>query len=431
MAFDTSVSGILAATADLGIIGNNIANASTTGFKSARGEFSDVYAASLLGAGASIGQGVQLSTVSTDFSQGNVSFTTNSLDLAINGPGFFRLSDGGVSTYTRAGAFQLDKEGNITTAGGLKLQGYPLDDTGNITGELGDVRLSTALIDPRATSSAELTANLDSRGVKPLAIWGNFDADGARIPFDAFAQPPTAPDADMFNSSTSLTVYDGLGNPHVASIYFVKTDGLNTWNVHTLIDGVEIGDPKVLSFGNDGLLPTDPEQPLLNTVEIAGWEPQDSDGALLGVDAQSFAVDLASFTQFGKDFAVSYVNQDGYTSGQLRGIEIDQSGILFSRYTNGQSRQVGQIALASFTNEQGLKPSGDTTFVESFASGQPSISTPGTGGTGLLSSGALEGSNVELTSQLVRMIIAQRNFQASAQMIQTEDAVTQAVINLR
>ena len=431
MAFDTSVSGILAASADLGIIGNNIANASTSGFKASRGEFTDIYAASLLGAGASVGQGVQLSSVSTDFSQGNVTFTTNSLDLAINGPGFFRLSNGGESTYTRAGAFQLDKTGAITNSAGATLQGYPLDDEGNVTGELGDLVLSTALIDPQATSKAEITANLDSRGVVPTATWGDFDANGNRVPFDAFADPPTGPDSDMFNSSTSLTIYDGLGNPHVASIYFAKTDGQNTFNAYTLIDGVEIGNPKVLQFENDGLLKGDPEFPNLLKISIEDWEPKGLDGSALGVDAQSFTIDLAEFTQFGKDFAVSFVNQDGYTSGQLRGVDIDQSGVLFARYTNGQSRQLGQIAIASFTNQQGLRPSGDTTFVETFASGQPSITTPGLGGTGLLTSGALEGSNVELTSQLVRMIVAQRNFQASAQMIQTEDAVTQTVINLR
>ena len=291
--------------------------------------------------------------------------------------------------------------------------------------------ISTALIDPKATASSEVTANLDSRAVRPPAIWGDFDDNNERVPFDAFADPPTGPDSDMFNSSTSMTVYDGLGNPHVLSIYFAKTDGENTWNAYSLIDGVETGDPKVLQFEKDGLLDGDPLTPNLFKIEIEDWAPIGLDGTPLGVDAQSFTIDLSSFTQFGKDFAVSYVNQDGYTSGQLRGVDIDQTGVLFARYTNGQSRQLGQIALASFTNQQGLSPSGDTTFVETFASGQPSITTPGLGGTGLLTSGALEGSNVELTSQLVRMIVAQRNFQANAQMIQTEDAVTQTVINLR
>lgn len=164
---------------------------------------------------------------------------------------------------------------------------------------------------------------------------------------------------------------------------------------------------------------------------ITDWTPLDSNGASNGASAQSLSIDLSSFTQYGAPFAVSTVNQDGYTTGQLRGVEIDNTGVLFTRYTNGQSRQIGQIALASFTNPNGLQPSGDSTWVETFSAGQPTLSTPGLGGTGAIQSGALEGSNVELTSQLVRMIIAQRNFQANAQLIQTEDTVTQTVINLR
>src|SRR6056300_1393065 len=164
MAFDTSVSGILAASADLGIIGNNIANSSTSGFKSSQGEFTDIYAASLLGTpGTAIGQGVSLNSVTQDFSQGNIEFTNNSLDLAINGSGFFRLSDGGVATYSRAGAFQLDRDGFIVNASGLQLQGYPTDDEGNITGELGSLQLSTALVDPKGTGNVSVTANVDSR----------------------------------------------------------------------------------------------------------------------------------------------------------------------------------------------------------------------------------------------------------------------------
>ena len=429
MAFDTSVSGILAASADLGIIGNNIANSSTSGFKSSRGEFTDIYASSLLGTpGTAIGQGVQLNSVKQDFSQGNIEFTTNSLDLAINGSGFFRLSNDGVATYTRAGAFQLDRDGNIVNGSGMQLQGYPQDVEGNITGELGNLQLSTALIDPNATSQAVITANLDSRSVAPVIPWAGS--------FDAFADPATAPTPGMFESSTSLTVYDQLGNPHVMSIYFSKvaaadlTDPTkpNEWIARTLIDGVEIGAGISMPFEANGQIAAD-NLPL--AYNIADWTPLDADGASNGASAQALSLDFSSFTQYGAAFAVSTVNQDGYTTGQLRGVEIDESGVLFTRYTNGQSRQIGQIALASFTNPNGLQPSGDSTWVETFSAGQPTLSTPGLGGTGAIQSGALEGSNVELTSQLVRMIIAQRNFQANAQLIQTEDTVTQTVINLR
>ena len=433
MAFDTSVSGIVAASADLGIIGNNIANSSTAGFKSSKGEFTDIYAASLLGTpGTAIGQGVALNSVTQDFSQGNIEFTQNSLDLAINGAGFFRLSDGGVATYSRAGSFQLDRDGFIVNASGLELQGYPTDDDGNITGELGSIQLSTALVDPKGTGTVAVTANLDSREL-PAEAW---DPDGNGGAVNAFANPPVLPKADQFNSSTSLTIYDGLGNPHVLSLYFSKTAADNTFETRVAIDGVEI-DP-VDANGNN-IVPTIPfeangqlaeaNKPLL--INIAGWQPLDATGAANGAAAQAFSVDVSSFTQFGASFAVSTVQQDGYTTGQLRGLEIDDSGVLFTRYTNGQSRRQGQIAVANFTNPNGLAPVGDTSFVETFSAGAPTITTPGLSGTGLLQSGALEASNVEITQQLVRMIIAQRNFQANAQMIQTEDAVTHTVINLR
>lgn len=425
MAFDTAVSGILAASADLGIIGNNIANSSTAGFKSSKAEFTDLYAASLLGTpGTAIGQGVALNSVTQDFSQGNIEFTNNSLDMAINGSGFFTLSDGGVATYSRAGAFQLDRDGFIVNASGLQLQGYPTDDEGNLVGELGPLQLSTALVEPKGTGEASITANLDSRDL-PAEAW---NPDGAGGALNGFAVPPVLPKSDQFNASTSLTVYDGLGNPHVLSIYFAKGAGENTWEARTAIDGVEIGGATAIPFEANGQL-GEANKPLL--LNISDWQPLNANGVANGAAAQAFSVDLSSFTQFGASFAVSTVQQDGYTTGQLRGLEIDDTGVLFTRYTNGQSRQQGQIAIASFTNPNGLQPVGDTAFVETFSAGSPTITTPGLSGTGLLQSGALEGSNVELTSQLVRMIVAQRNFQANAQMIQTEDAVTQTVINLR
>ncbi len=431
MAFDTSVSGILSASADLGIIGNNVANASTTGFKQSRGEFTDIYATSLLGtAGTAIGQGVKLNSVTQDFSQGNIEFTNNSLDLAINGNGFFRMSNDGVATYTRAGAFQLDREGYLVNASNMKLQGFPIDEAGNITGELGDIQLSTALIDPKATSLINITANVDSRDAVPATPW------------NAATLTP-----EMFNSSTSMTIYDSLGNPHVLSLYFQKLDAdgpdglngndddlvapVNQWLVRAFIDGEQMLETEQVGFLNSGKLDNSGG---LEILTINGWTPKDADGnanGALSLANASFQIDLNNLTQFGAEFAVGSISQDGYATGQLRGVEIDATGILYTRYTNGQSRQQSQIALASFTNPNGLQPVGDTSFVETFSAGAPTITTPGLSGTGALQSGALEGSNVEITSQLVRMIVAQRNFQANAQMIQTEDAVTQTVINLR
>jgi flagellar hook protein FlgE len=421
MAFDTAVSGIRAATADLGVIGNNVANSSTTGFKTSRAEFADVYATSLLGAGGNaIGKGVTLSSVTQEFTQGNISFTNNALDLAISGNGFFQMSDEGAAVYTRAGNFQVDRDGFIVNNEGLRLQAFQVDTLGNITGQIGDLQLDTSLIDPNPTALVDITSNLDSRDTAPLVPFGG--------PFDAFAAVPTAPDSDSYNATTSTTVYDELGNPHVLSMYFVKTSTANEWETHTLIDGVTTSGPDTLTFQSNGQF--DPTT-LPIEVSIAGWAPLNDVGLPSGASAQSFTVSLSRSTQFGSEFAVSTITQDGFTTGQLRGLEIDDTGVAFARYTNGQARALGQIAMANFTNANGLQPLGGTNWSETFSSGPATLGAPGTSGLGVVQSGALEDSNVEITEQLVNMIVAQRNFQANAQVIQTEDAITQTVINLR
>jgi len=421
MAFDTAVSGINAATADLGVIGNNIANSSTTGFKSSRAEFADVYATSLLGAGSNaVGKGVSLSAVTQEFSQGNISFTNNALDLAINGNGFFLVSDDGADLYTRAGNFQVDREGFLVTTQGHRLQAFEVNSAGETNGQPGDLQLSTALIDPNATAQVDITANLDSREVPPAVPFGG--------PFDAFAVPPTSPDPDSFNSTTAVTVFDGLGNAHAMNMYFVKTAAGNEWEVHTLIDGVTTSGPDTLSFQSNGKF--DPGILPVN-VNITGWAPLNESGLPTGAPPQDFTIDMSQFTQFGSDFAVSTAIQDGFTTGQLLGLEIDDTGVVFARYTNGQARSLGQIAIAGFSNPNGLQPLGDTNWAETFSSGAATLGAPGSSGLGVVQSGALEGSNVDITAQLVNMIIAQRNFQANAQVIQTEDTITQTVINLR
>jgi len=421
MAFDTAISGINAATADLNVISNNIANASTVGFKSARAEFADVFATSLLGAGSNaIGKGVNLVGVTQEFGQGNVSFTNNSLDLAINGSGFFQLSNQGAPEFTRAGAFQVDREGFIVSNQGARLQGFQVTPSGDISGQIGDIQIDTSLIDPNPTGLVDLTSNLDSRETQPTVPFGG--------PFDAFASPPTAPDPASFNATTSTTVFDGLGNPHVLSLFFVKTGTANEWEVHSLIDGVTTSGPDTLTFQSNGQF--DPAT-LPVEVNITGWTPLNEAGAPTGAAAQDLVVNLSDTTQFGTAFAVSNIDQDGFGAGQLRGLEIDETGVAFARFTNGESRALGQIALANFNNQNGLQPIGDTNWVETFASGPPNVSQPGTSGLGVIQSAALEESNVEITAQLVELIVAQRNFQANAQVIQSEDAITQTVINLR
>lgn len=424
MTFSTAISGINAANSDLGVISNNIANSSTTGFKTSRAEFGDVYATSLLGAGSNaVGLGVALTDVTQQFGQGNISFTSNSLDIAINGGGFFQLSRNGALEYTRAGAFQVDREGFIVSNQGLALQGFQVDGQGDVTGSLGNLQIDTALLDPNPTSNVTFTTNVDSSEVSPGT---GFATNG---PYDAFGAPATTPSPADFNATTSTTIFDTLGNPHVLSLYYVKTATPNEWEVYSLIDGQSqnAGAPQTLTFTSNGQF--DPAS--ATDVNITGWTPVDPAGVVNGAAAQDFLVDLGATTQFGTPFQVSSIVQDGFGAGQLLGVDFDPSGVLFARYTNGESRALGQIALANFNNVNGLQPVGDTNWVETFSSGSPNLAEPGTSGLGAVQSAALEGSNVEITEQLVNLIIAQRNFQANAQVIQANDAITQAVINLR
>lgn len=537
MSFDTSVSGLKAASIALGIIGNNIANAGTTGFKTSRGEFADVFTTSLLGSSSdTAGKGVSVVGINQSFSQGNITFTDNVFDMAINGSGFFVLNDGGTKVYSRAGNFQVDREGFVVNPSGNKLMVFKTTPEGVSTGEMGELHIDTSLIQPKATGKIELLANLDSRANQPLVPWpstgfnafadtavtvpsnsaasGAFaphtgtdtgetytlsiggtqifsytealgtdlsaadiqaaiddfvaDSDGAwtiasgsvaggdlvlsradgqsftiseggelagTVGFDgsflgthAGSVALKAPDPKMFNASTSSTIFDSLGNSHVQSFYFVKTATENQWDVHVLIDGVSVGGPTTVTFEDTGQLSAD-SLPL--EINISGWQPLDSNGAVSGASPQNITIDLSSITQFGNEFSVNNLSQDGYTTGQLRGVEVGDRGIMYARYTNGQARALGQIALANFSNLAGLQPLGSTTWAETYASGQPAISSPGSAGLGTVQSGALEDSNVEVTQQLVDMIVAQRNFQANAKVIQTEDAITQTVINMR
>ncbi len=422
MSFDTAISGIKAASTNLGIIGNNIANAGTTGFKYSRGEFADLFATSKLGTGSNaIGKGVQVKSVNQSFTQGNITFTDNVLDMAISGTGFFVLSDEGSQVYSRAGNFQVDREGYVGNSSGHRLVVFNTNADGDSSGGISELRIDTSQIQPNATGNLEFVANLDSREVQPTVAWPGTG-------FDAFASPPTAPDADMFNASTAATIYDSLGNPHTVSLYFSRTATGNEWEIHTLIDGVSQSGPDILQFTDTGVIDS---ASLPFELNIAGWTPLDSTGAANGAAVQDFIIDLSDLTQYGDFFSVSDIQQDGYATGQLTGVEVGDTGIVFARFSNGKSRALGQVALADFANSSGLQPLGNSVWSETFASGQPILSAPGAGGLGLVQSGALEESNVEITQELVNMIVAQRNFQANAKVIQTQDAVNQTVINLR
>lgn len=650
MPFNTALSGLKAASSELRVVGNNIANASTTGFKESRAEFADIYANSAFGvAGTAIGSGVLLSKVTQQFSQGQIGFTNNNLDLAVSGEGFFILNDNGSISYSRAGAFGVDKEGYIVNALDQRLRGFLADTQGTITGAQGDLQITNANLAPKATGSVAIDVNLDSSTTPPA------------VPFQAGFTPASPPNPSSYNTSTSTTVYDSLGNSHIVTSYFVKAPAQNTWNIFVGIDGTDatptaatppVGAPPVAYGANEipapytvvfdpsgkfvvnntgappqyygpgpvvstasgltasGTIPslslneliingipidaastasdifsssdasasaianvaainattslhgvsasTNPNVlnigvptlgvlaagdltingvaivgpvasdadllTLINTqtpntgvaatqpggvgtaitltaadgrniqlqtdgtttgatfagfnlnggtainqtqrgtynlsttnnrgITIGGTAPNDV-GLSLGPQSgviqtnsdpiviqnwtpvggasgpQIISFDFSQSTQFGAAFAVQGLNQDGYSTGRLSGVDVNSGGSIIARYSNGQSLALGQVALANFGNVQGLSPQGDSSWVETFASGPALIGAASTADLGSIQSGALEDSNVQLTDQLVALILAQRNFQANAQTIRTADAVTQTIINLR
>lgn len=806
MPFDTALSGIRAAASDLSVTGNNIANASTTGFKSSRAEFGDLYATSVLGAGSNpIGSGVRLQDVAQQFTQGNIAFTENEMDMAVNGNGFFVVRDNGEQFYSRAGSFSVDKNGYIANNSGAKLQGFPADNTGKISGLQGDLQIETSNLSPRSTSRVDSRLNLDSaepvlqsigtefrtegnaigvaqvglqksttttlpagamnlpialdgsslsfaveftgsegntglvnvsvvlnptnfrgateingpQGIRDLAGLINsqlFDPapparaidvsakeEGSRLTFSALtagepsniaitgasantgdfglpaagalvettndqkgtpavdngypqqaidivdedgnavtytssagasaatvasemnalagvsatastdvrliarnpatpnspnlqvtingvtlsAQPlsslgdsindltsstlpgitaeidattgdlilhsavgddiklsiestdpadtlevlgnpnsssvvlnagdaqsnavvvggsidfvlsegftaknPNPPSVGMFgpltpaafttvtlnafdpkdqgtyNSATSMNIYDSLGNSHVLTQYFVRQEydaqdsstSPNHWIMYAQIDGRDVGDPNTtlpppqntvptqaafdVYFNEDGSL----NELLSEKMLISNWVPLGEDGrpngalgpqnVLAGGNTQivdppvssNFQIKLDGTTQFGSVFSVNDVDQNGYSTGRLSGLNIDETGVIFARFTNGESQVLGQIVLADFANNQGLQPVGDSMWAENFESGPPNIGTPGSAALGAIQAGALEESNVDLSEELVNLIIAQRNYQASAKTIETANQVTQTIINLR
>ncbi|SDX44836.1 flagellar hook protein FlgE [Marinobacter mobilis] len=625
MAFNTGLSGLRAASVDLDVTGHNIANASTVGFKSSRAEFGDLYASGFLSGGNNtIGDGVRVQDIQQNFGQGNISFTDNGLDLAINGDGFFVLSNGGEIRYSRAGQFGVDVDGFVINNQNMRVQGYQADDDGNLSGIRGDLQIDTANLAPRRTTSLETDVNLDSReevlesqvsvladvgqaevggtsfpaevvtvtysdgttqnasipagssaadvvdvlsqmdGVSASATTettltglddafiavGGFDfqleLDGVSVPIDttgvtdlnslvdainnstattvsasivsgelriidnrgntvtttysntaATVGPQTQlgtvrvqadrsvtdlasdtgtfgtawdgrtlqitnsfnpADQRTYNHATSTTLYDSLGNPHVLTQFYVKDPapgngvGQSQWSIYLQIDGEYVGgtdiSPYQARFDQDGTLLSINGDPS-GEIVITDWTPKDASGAPNGADgppgpgvtvvspipdpptSSAFVINLADTTQYGSDFGVNDQRQNGYTTGRLSGLDVSDEGVLFARYTNGQSKALGQVALATFNNTDGLSPVGETSWVETFESGQPIVGQPGTGTLGAIKASSVEESNVDLSEELVNLIIAQRNYQANAKTIETSDAITQTIINLR
>ena len=405
MTFRLALSGLNAAQTDLSVTANNIANTATAGFKSSRAEFAELFAVSPQGVSSlATGNGVRVSEVAQQFEQGNVDFTNNSLDLAISGEGFFTVSEGGGISYTRAGAFKTDAQGYVVNAQQARLQIYPPATTGGFnTGSLTDLRITTSESAPQATTGAEMVLNLPASD----------------------AAPPTATfnpaDTSSYNRATSMTVFDSLGAAHTATLYFTHTAAANAWNTRLYVDGSAVGGAQALTFSNTGTLTA----PANGQIAFPAYTPA------TGAAAMNMTFDFSGATQYGGTFGVNSVTQDGFTTGRLIGMDIDKSGAVQARYTNGRSTVLGQVALSNFANPNGLQQLADTTWAETFGSGQALRGQAGNSGFGLIQSGALEASNVDITEQLVNMITAQRNFQANAQMISTSDQITQTIINIR
>lgn len=639
MGFQQGLSGLNVSAKSLDAIGNNIANSSTVGFKSSQVQFADVYAAALGGGGAGqIGIGASAPSIAQLFTQGNITTTNNPLDMAINGGGFYRLSDGGTPVYSRNGQFSLDKDGYMVNTGGLRVTGYGADDTGAIVpGDFVDLRLSTTNIEPSATTSSNVLVNLDSRATAPAAMTSgtltgnappvatliitaanntlNLSVDGIAatvdVPIATYASrgdlatalqsainsnptlvaadtlvdvtvntagalvissrssgtqgsqgtgssvtqaggdgltdllggvPTAVSGADNFSAtntlsytgSTAQTVYDSLGNPHNLTMYFSKTSNQNTWQLYTALDGTFTGvtatstptagiltgsayaanaadaggtlnltvdgtaQAVVLppgTYATAGALAT-----ALNAVPIPGATASAVGGAIVltsattggsssvtlgagafgalvmgtptsapGVAAttsvvptatilsfdttgalttamplslsfdpatgatnpMAFTLDFTGTSQYGINFGVNQLLQDGYTSGRLTGLSVSPDGTVQGRYSNGKTRNQGQIVLVNFNNANGLTSLGNNVWGETAESGQPIPGTPGQGSLGLIQSAAIEESNTDLTAELVNMITQQRVYQANAQTIKTQDQVLQTLVNLR
>jgi flagellar hook protein FlgE len=403
MSFQQGLSGLNAAAKNLDVIGNNIANSTTVGFKGSEVEFADVFANSAGGSsGASVGIGTAVGAVKQTFGQGNIQVTSSPLDIAINGSGFFRMDTNGSVTYTRNGQFSLDKNGYIVNSTGQNLTGYPASASGGVTSATPvALQVSAADLAPSASTSATAGVTLDSRSSVLSSAAFNLS------------------DPTTYQGATSMSVYDSLGNQHILSLYFVKT-AANTWDAFAANDGVQIGAAPVttLGFNSSGTLTSGSTAALTLPVTT-------------GAANISLALDLAGTSQFGSAFGVNSLSQDGYAAGKISGYSVGGDGIILGRYTNGQSRAQGQIVLSSFTNPQGLQSLGGNQWAEAPASGPALIGAPSTGNLGALQSGALEESNIDLTAELVDMITAQRVYQSNAQTIKTQDSVLQTLVNLR
>jgi flagellar hook protein FlgE len=419
----TGSSGLAAHGEAIGVVGDNIANASTIGYKASRASFEDTLGGAAAN-GQRFGSGVRMGGPETLFGQGSLQNTGNSLDVAIRGNGFFAVAGnhGGVNSqwYTRDGRFDLDSKGTVVNADGLRLQGYTVDGSGNFSTAPGDLNLAGQESPPKATASASIALNLDSNSI-PVAA--GFD------PVD-----PT----NTSSFQTSMTIYDSVGNAHRTDMYF-RNQGGSTWDWHAMVDGADVGGTAgtptqiadgTLTFNTAGALDT--EVTNSSSASFVGATANQAPVFDFGDSITTNAgTGLTGTTQFAGASSVTHINQDGYAAGMLTDMKIDDDGTVMGQFSNGQSRAVARIALAEFASPQNLQRAGDQLYAENGNSGQPLMGTAGTGGRGSMSGGSLEGSNVDLGNELVTLIAYQRAYQANAKTVTTADEMLQDINNLK
>jgi len=425
MGFQQGLSGLNAASKNLDVISNNISNVSTVGFKSSRTEFSDVYATATFGANnLQAGLGAQTVSVAQQFSQGGLSVSSNPLDVAISGNGFFRLSGESGNTYTRSGQFRMDKDGFLVTNTGENVTGYTnltLDTSFNVVGtsNLGNIRIDLDGINAQATTDLALNVNLNSSAVPPASL-------ATPIAFDA-----TVPAS--YNYSTSVSVYDSLGTEHTVRYFFVKEDAVpNTWTAYAYLDDtnpglipagdqMDLGGPgggHTMSFSDTGNL-TGGLSAINAAVTVSGALPLEID------------MDFSGSSQYFGGSGVNSVSQNGFQSGSLVGLGIGDDGVISGRYSNGVNQPLQQLVLVTFRNPQSMVPVGQSQWVATLDAGSETINKPGEGVAGLLQASTVEDSNTDLTGELVNLIIAQRLYQANAQSITAQSTILQTLVNLR
>jgi flagellar hook protein FlgE len=433
MSFNTALSGLQAASLDLSNTSNNIANVSTTGFKYSRTEFGDVFAITPFGNSATaIGNGVQVDNVSQQFSQGNLEFTDASLDMAISGQGYFVVSEernGTNPVYSRAGEFGVDPDGFIVNNDGRYLQTFPVDSSGNITSI--SLNNSQSLQLPATTGAPQLTNEIE--------IGLNLDADKTGLDPADFNPSQTS----TYSNSTSASVFDSLGQSHVISYYFLKDEAaVNQWQLFSYLDGAPV------DFAGGTPITHDNGVPPVAITQAAVQLNFDTSGNFVsstptvirtiaalsnGAEPMDLVHDFANndTTQYSADFSVNKLDPNGYSTGRLSGLDVNEEGLVRALYSNGVSTPLGKVALGDFRNSQGLANVGSSSWTETSDSGTVSAGEAGSGRFGLIQSGALETSNVDLTAQLVSLITAQRNFQANARSIETLNTLTQTIIQIR